>query len=79
MLLSMICFRHAAEPLSATISEIFTAFWNSPSVTPVSTVTGRVLPQDGGLETLSGGLGRGWGPIDIKARSRGRGGAQLTP
>ena len=59
MLLSMICFRHAAEPLSATISEIFTAFWNSPSVTPVSTVTGRVLPQDGGLDTLSGGLGRG--------------------
>jgi len=28
-------------------------------------VTGRVLPQDGGLETLSDRLGEGWGQIDI--------------
>ncbi len=28
-------------------------------------MTGRVLPQNDGLEALSGPLGQGWGQIDI--------------
>ena len=37
-------------------------------------MTGRVLPQDGGLKTLSGRLGAaGWGQIDIADPSSGVG------
>ena len=32
-------------------------------------MTGRVLPQDGGLEALSGSLGAGWGQMDIAGPS----------